>query len=278
MQEKSGGSGRPFPDGKPVAVVTGAGSGIGREIALALSRRGYAIVAAGRSRERLTALAERLETPCDLYFCDLADRLQVRALAEYVLEIRPEIVVNNAGFGVFGDVWDAPAERQAAMIDVNVTALHILTHAALNAMRERGTGRILNVGSSAGLLPGGPHMAGYYATKAYVVSLTGAIAEELREAGSRVTVSVLCPGPVDTDFNRVAGVRFALRGIDAARCAEAAVSGMLAGKTFIVPEARIRAAAFGARLVPRKLAMRLISGQQKKKEGPREAKGESHGH
>lgn len=252
-------------EGKKTALVTGASSGIGREIARILSEKGYAVTLVARSGGRLQALSETLPGS-RVYLCDLSRRAEVMALAEYIRETRPDALVNNAGFGLFGDVAEASPERMAEMIDVNVTALTLLTAAGLAAMKEKGEGRLLNVASSAGLLPGGPHMAVYYATKAYVVSVTGAAAQELAEAGSRVTVSALCPGPVETDFNRVAGVRFSLPGIDARRCAEAGVRGMLSGQTFIVPEARIRAAAFGVRLLPRKTAIRIISGQQKKKD------------
>ncbi|MCR4706841.1 MAG: SDR family oxidoreductase [Clostridiales bacterium] len=253
-------------DSRKTALVTGASSGIGREIARVLSEKGYDLILTARSGERLRKLAEELPGKSEVYAADLSRRGEVLALSEYIRETRPDAVVNNAGFGLFGDVSEASLERTAEMIDVNVTALTLLTQAALSSMTEKGEGRILNVASSAGLLPGGPHMAVYYATKAYVTSFTGAAAQELAEKKSRVTVSALCPGPVDTDFNRVAGVRFALPGIDAKACALAGVEGMLAGKTFIVPEMRIRAAVFGTRFLPRKTAIAIISGQQKKKD------------
>lgn len=253
-------------EGKKTAIVTGASSGIGREISHILSEKGYSVILVARSVGRLREITRELSGESDIYACDLSRRAEVLALSEYIKEIKPDVVVNNAGFGLFGDVAEASPERLAEMIDVNVTAVTLLTAASLTVMKEQEKGRVLNVASSAGLLPGGPHMAVYYATKSYVVSLTGAAAQELSEAGSKVTVSALCPGPVDTDFNRVAGVRFALKGIDARRCAEAGVEGMLTGKTFIVPELRIRAAAFGTRLLPRKTVIRLVSGQQRKKD------------
>lgn len=252
-------------EGEKKALVTGASSGIGREIARILSEKGYAVTLVARSADRLRALAAELPGDSEIYTADLSRRSEVLALSEYIREIQPEALVNNAGFGLFGDAQETPPGRMAEMIDVNVTAVTLLTAAALSAMEAGGGGRILNVASAAGLLPGGPHMAVYYATKAYVTSFTGAVAQELSEKKSPVTVSALCPGPVDTDFNRVAGVRFALPGIDAKTCAAAGVEGMLSGKTFIVPEARIRAAVLGARFLPRKAAIRLISGQQKKK-------------
>ena len=124
---------------------------------------------------------------------------------------------------------------------------------------------MLNVASSAGLLPGGPHMAVYYATKAYVVSLTGAAARELAEAGSRVTVSALCPGPVDTEFNSVADVEFALPGISARYCVRYAVRQMLRRQTIIVPTLRMKAAVTAGRIISPAVAVAITGRQQKKK-------------
>ena len=253
------------------ALVTGAGSGIGREMAKQLAAQGYSLILAARNEQRLRALARTLPVSCDIYVCDLSRRAEAQALAAYLGESRPEIVINNAGFGVFGDVGRVQTDRELAMIDVNVAAVHLLTAEALRMMRARGSGRILNVASSAGLFPGGPHMAGYYAGEAYVVSLTCAAAQELREEGSAITVSALCPGPVDTNFNRVAGVRFALPGIRAEDCARAGLEGMFEGKTIIVPERRLRLAAFAVRLLPRGLMLRLVSRQQQKKGAAGEA-------
>ena len=135
------------------------------------------------------------------------------------------------------------------------------------ARASQGFGTVLNVASSAGLLPGGPYMAGYYATKAYVVSLTRGIAEELREQHSPVYVCALCPGPVDTEFNDRAGVVFALKGISPALCVEEAMRGMLRGKTIIVPSALMRAATTAQHFVPTPLLMPIMARQQKKKLG-----------
>ena len=139
-------------------------------------------------------------------------------------------------------------------------------------MRADGTMMVLRrsiprMASSAGLLPGGPYMAGYYATKAYVVSLTRGIAEELREQHSPVYVCALCPGPVDTEFNDRAGVVFALKGISPALCVEEAMRGMLRGKTIIVPSALMRAATTAQHFVPTPLLMPILARQQKKKLG-----------
>ena len=153
------------------------------------------------------------------------------------------------------------------MIKVNVLAMHALCKFAVRKMQAQGFGTVLNVASSAGLLPGGPYMAGYYASKAYVVSLTRGVAEELREQHSPVYVCALCPGPVNTEFNDRAGVTFALKGISPELCVEEAMRGMLRGKTIIVPSALMRAATAAQRLVPIPLLMPIMARQQKKKLG-----------
>ena len=153
------------------------------------------------------------------------------------------------------------------MAKVNVLAMHRLFKFAVQKMEAQGFGTVLNVASSAGLLPGGPYMAGYYATKAYVVSLTRGVAEELREQHSPVYVCALCPGPVDTEFNDRADVVFALRGISPELCVEEAMRGMLHRKTIIVPSALMRAATTAQRLMPMPLLMPIVARQQKKKLG-----------
>jgi short-subunit dehydrogenase len=128
-------------------------------------------------------------------------------------------------------------------------------------------GYLLNVASSAGLLPAGPYMATYYATKAYVASLTRAVAQELKEIGSNVYVGALCPGPVDTEFNEVANVEFALSGISAKQCVSYAIRQMKRRKTVIVPSLSIRAATTLGRLIPQELCIRITGLQQKRKLG-----------
>ncbi len=152
------------------------------------------------------------------------------------------------------------------MLRVNVLAMHRLFKFVLKRWRRRASGAILNVASSAGLLPGGPYMAGYYASKAYVVSLTRGVAE-LREQHSPVYVCALCPGPVDTEFNDRADVVFALKGISPQLCVDEAMRGMLRHKTIIVPSALMRAATTAQKLVPTPLLMPIMARQQKRKLG-----------
>ena len=175
------------------------------------------------------------------------------------------MLVNNAGFGKLGDFTEISLEDELNMIDTNITALHILTKLYLKDFVEEDRGYILNVASSAGLMPGGPFMATYYATKAYVTSLTGAIYEELQTRGSRVSISALCPGPVDTEFNSVANAEFGVKSITAEYCAQTAVKGMFARKLMIIPERSISAAAKASGLAPRKLALAVTGRLQSAK-------------
>jgi hypothetical protein len=189
----------------------------------------------------------------------------VEALFTWIADKKIRIFINNAGFGDCGYFCDTDAQKELSMIDVNVKAVHLAMKLALRGMLRQESGYILNVASSAGLLPGGPYMATYYATKAYVTSLTRAVACELRERGSRVYVGALCPGPVDTEFNSVANVEFALKGISAEDCVDYAVNQMKKRKMIIVPTHAMRLALGCGRLLPADLLVRITAHQQRKK-------------
>ena len=174
-------------------------------------------------------------------------------------------MINNAGFGELGEFTETKLKNDINMINVNIKAVHILTKAVLPGFVRRDRGYIMNVASSAGLLPGGPYMSTYYATKAYVTSLTTAIHGELRDLKSNVHISMLCPGPVDTNFNNVANVKFALSGIPADYCAYYALCKMFTGKLTIVPTFTMKAGVFGSRFLPRQVLAFMTGHQQKKK-------------
>ena len=214
---------------KKYAVITGASSGIGTEFAKRLAAKGYALVLVARREDRLNALAKQLKkkTECEIYAADLTQRTECEKLCEWLADKDVEVFINNAGFGDYGEFAKTELDKDLDMIRLNVTALHLLTKRVVRRFRERGDGYLLNVASAAGLLPAGPYMATYYATKAYVTSLTRAVAQELKEEGSRVYIGCLCPGPVDTEFNAVANVEFALKGIRPGYCAGYALDMML---------------------------------------------------
>ena len=170
--------------------ITGASSGIGREFARRYARLGFRLILTARRKDRLDALAAQLVSEygsfCRVLPADLEQECELARLQRELADERIDIFINNAGFGVCGSFLETDAAAEEAMIKVNVLALHTLCKFAVQKMQAQGFGTVLNVASSAGLLPGGPYMAGYYASKAYVVSLTRGIAEELREAHSPV--------------------------------------------------------------------------------------------
>ena len=248
------------------ALITGASSGIGRDLARSLAARGCALILTARREDRLRALAEELPVPAKVLPADLADRAQVQALYEAVRGEDIDILVNNAGRGLFGPFDETSLEEELAMLDVNISALHILMKRFLPDLKARGRGHILNVASSAAFLPG-PLLSSYYASKAYVLRLSEAVAEELRRSGSRVTISVLCPGPVPTEFDQVADVRFSIPGSDCKAVARLAVEGTLQGKLLILPGVRMKAVHFFQRFVPDKVLSRLCWRVQRRKGG-----------
>ncbi len=250
------------------AVVTGASSGLGFEFAKQLSERGYKIVLVARRKDKLEKVQKILKTESIVIQADLSDRDQCIKLVEKLKDKDVEVFINNAGFGDCGRFYETDISKELGMIDVNVTAVHILMKLMLMKMKQKVHGYILNVASSAGLFPGGPYMATYYATKAYVTSLTQAVAREMREARSELYIGALCPGPVDTEFNDVADVEFALRGMSAKDCVSYALDQMFRKrKEIIVPTLRMKLAVFGTRLLPREQVIAMTGGQQKKKKG-----------
>lgn len=247
--------------------ITGASSGIGAEFARRYAAMGCRLILTARRTDRLEALAAELGAPCRILPADLAQPEECSRLCREVEKENIDILINNAGFGLCGSYLESDPEREAGMIRVNVAAMAQLFHFMVRKLHAQGGGTVLNVASSAGLLPGGPYMAGYYASKAYVVSLTRSVAQELREQHSPVTVCVLCPGPVDTEFNQNANVVFALKGITPQLCVEEALRGMLRHKTIIVPSAFMRLCTSAQKLLPAAVLMPIMSHQQKKKLG-----------
>lgn len=247
------------------ALVTGASSGIGTEIAKRLDSLGFRVILTARRRERLEELAAELTNEPIIITADLSDRKECFRLYEETKDLGVSVLINNAGFGLIGDFDKTDTERELSMLDVNCAAVHILTKLFIKDMIEKDRGFILNVASSAGLMPGGPLMAGYYASKAYVVSLTQSVAGEMRARGCNVSVSALCPGPVDTEFNDVAGCSFAVKAISPEECAEQALKGLFSRKTIIVPGAGMKLSAMASRIAPRKMVVNIARSVQSKK-------------
>ena len=232
------------------AIITGASSGIGREMATILDGMGYELILVARRGEKLAEVSRELRTPAEIMTMDLSKEENCYSLYERCKDKDVEILVNNAGFGAFGEFLNTDLSRDLEMVELNVKALHILTKLFLSEFKEKNCGKILNVASAAGFMPEGPMLSTYYATKAYVLSLSRAISKELKKSGSKVSVSALCPGPVKTEFDAVAGVDFKGVGMSAKRCAEIGISGMMKGKKVIIPGFFMKAGKFFTKILP----------------------------
>lgn len=250
---------------KNYAVITGASSGIGTEFAKRFAKDGYKLVLIARRRDRLEELSATLDTECLIITADISDMNECIRVAEELQSVPIDIFINNAGFGYCGETLNIENDIELNMIDLNVKAMHLLAKLMLERMVKENRGYILNVASSAGLLPAGPYMSSYYATKAYVTSYTKGVAEELRRRKSNVYIGCLCPGPVDTEFNKVANVEFALKGITAHFCANYAVTQMFKKKITIVPAFKMKALVVLSRFLPSNLYIRIAAKQQRKK-------------
>jgi len=248
------------------ALVTGASSGIGREIALYLSELGCDLIIAGRNKEKLEEVQRLVKTSTKIVVIDLADEKKIKDFYMIVKNENIDILVNNAGFGLFGDYLEADLLTELKMIDVNIKAVHILTRMFLKDMVKKDKGYILNVASSAGLLKGGPLMSTYYATKSYITSFSFAIYEELRRNKSNVKISVLCPGPVKTNFNNVAGVKFAMKSLDARYVARYAIRKMYHDhQLIIIPGFKVKLGVFFSRFLSVKRLLKITYKIQRRK-------------
>lgn len=246
------------------AIVTGASSGIGRDIARGLSARGYDLVLVARRENLLIDLKESLKTNAEIYVGDLSDMAECEKLCKKYGNEDIDIFVNNAGFGLCGNFLETDLDTELNMIDLNIKALHYLTKFFINKFDKEQKGFVLNVASSAAFMTG-PFMATYYSTKAYVLRLSRAIDEELRHKNSKTYISVLCPGPVKTEFDKVANVSFSLSGLESEYVAEYAVKKALSGKRVIVPGITMKLARFASKLVPDSVGAKVTLRAQQKK-------------
>ena len=248
-----------------MVLITGASSGIGTEFARAFSKKGCKLILVARRADRLHALAAELGTPCEVLPADLSEEKEVLRIAELTKDQKVDILINCAGFGLLGAETAVDLAEELNMIDVNIRAVHILTKIFLEQMIARNSGAILNVASSAGLLPAGPYLNTYYATKAYVASFTQGLAAELEDMRRNVYVAALCPGPVNTEFTTVARGSQWDNGISAEKCVSYAMKQMEKGKRVIVPGFTVRAGLFFSRFLSKKAIARFVGRFQKKK-------------
>lgn len=245
------------------ALITGATSGIGKCIAKELNKRGWELILTGRNEAVLKEMKEKFGR-CEIISADLSVKEEVFKVYRFCTNKGIDMLVNNAGYGIFGEFYETDLERELDMINVNIVAVHILMKLFLRDFRKQDKGIILNVASSAGFLTG-PLLSSYYASKNYVVRMSLAVAEELRREKSNVKITVLCPGPVDTNFNNRAGVTFSMKPISAEYVAQYAIKASLSGKLIAIPGFIVRAGITASRFVPNKLLSRLVYGMQKRK-------------
>lgn len=238
------------------ALITGASSGMGADMARVLVSEGYEVILVARRKGRLEKLAKELGDKARIIVKDVSSTFNCMELYNEVKKEDIDILINNAGFGVFGEFYKTSLDKELDMIDLNVKSLHTLTKLFLKDFVKKDRGYILNVASSAGFMAG-PLMASYYASKNYVVSLTCGIYEELKKNGSNVSVSVFCPGPVDTEFNKVARVHFSIKGMNSMDVSRYAVKKMFDEKLIIVPGIKMKAGLFFTRFIPRKLLLKI---------------------
>lgn len=246
------------------ALITGASSGIGLDIARYLATKKYELILVGRDKEKLEKIQETLPTKVTIIVADLSIEQKVKELYVLTAKENIDILINNAGFGSFGYFTETDLNKELSMIDTNIKAVHILTKAFLKDMEKRNSGYILNVSSSAAFQPG-PLMATYYATKSYVYQLTEALYYEQKKKKTNVHLSVLCPGPVATNFNNVAGVKFAVKPLSSSYVAKYAVDQMLKEKMLIIPGFKMKCVKFFERFASDKLLLRVAYRMQKKK-------------
>ena len=236
------------------ALITGASSGIGKNMAYVLANKGIDLILVARNKDELLKIKANVKVNVLVIELDLLKEKNVFKLYEMCKDRNIDILINNAGFGLFGLFTETDLDRELEMIDLNIKAYHILTKLFLKDFVEKDNGYILNVASSAGFMAG-PRLSTYYATKNYVLKLTMAINEELRQSGSNVVVSALCPGPVNTNFNKVAHGEFSIKEASPKYVAEYAINKLFKKKMIIIPTFRIKLGIFLLRILPYRIQL-----------------------
>lgn len=248
------------------ALITGASSGIGRDMARELAKRGCDLILVARRVNRLEEIKNEITgVSVETIECDVSTEENCTKLYNSVKDKGVDMLVNNAGFGLAGEFLSTDLNKELNMIKTNVVAVHMLTKLFLKDFAEKDRGIILNVASSAAYMAG-PYLSTYYATKNYVRRLTEAVYRELKEKNSNVSVSVLCPGSVNTEFNDVANVKFALKGLSSEYVARYAIEKALKGKLYIIPGLQMKLGVFLLRFIPNKLMLKISAHIQKKKQ------------
>lgn len=244
------------------ALVTGASSGLGRDMAKYLNSLGYELYLVSTNKKDLDREFKSYKNVHNYTF-DLRKEDECIKLYKELKDENIDILINNAGFGDAGNFTETSLDKEMDMINLNIKAYHILTKLFLKDFTKRNYGRILNVSSMAGFMPG-PYMATYYATKNYITSLSLAIYEELKKDKSNVKISIFCPGPVNTNFSNVADVKFNIPSISSEEAARIAINGMLEDKLIIVPN-NMKINHIFSKIIPIKLLLGINSKVQERK-------------
>lgn len=255
-----------------ISLITGASSGIGRDMAFEFADRGYDLILVARSFDRLKEVKNEIIKKYDkcnvlIMKCDVSNVESVKNLYNDVRKefVNIDVLVNNAGFGDCGKFYETDLEKDISMINTNILGLHVLTKLFLQDMVKVNKGYILNIASIAGFMPG-PLMATYYSTKAYVVRLTRAIAKELKVVNSKVRIAAFCPGPVNTEFNKNANVIFSLKGQSSSDVAKIGVNGLFkSNKVVYFSSILIRIVACLAKIMPESFMANQAYMTQKRK-------------
>lgn len=255
-----------------ISLITGASSGIGRDMAFEFADRGYDLILVARSFDRLKEVKNEIIEKYDkcnvlIMKCDVSNVESVKNLYNDIQKEfgNIDVLVNNAGFGDCGKFYETDLEKDISMINTNILGLHVLTKLFLQDMVKVNKGYILNIASIAGFMPG-PLMATYYSTKAYVVRLTRAIAKELKVVNSKVRIAAFCPGPVNTDFDKNANVTFSLKGQSSSDVAKIGVNGLFkSNKVVYFSSILIRIVACLAKIMPESFMANQAYMTQKRK-------------
>lgn len=246
------------------ALITGASSGIGLAIADELFDMGCSLVLVARDADKLNELKKKYGRKAKIVEMDLSSTYNCMELYEQCKNDKIDVVINNAGFGDCGFFDETDLNKELNMIDVNIKAVHTITKLFLNDFAKHNRGFILNVASIAAFAPG-PLMATYYATKTYVLNLTESIAKELELQKSNVYIGCLCPGPVNTNFDKRAGVTFSMKGMSKEKVAKYAVKEMFKKKQIIIPGLKTKLGYKATKMLSdEKLSKFIFNGQKKK--------------
>lgn len=255
------------------AIITGASSGIGKEIARCLLSR-FDVILVARNEDKLKNVTKEFNKisikyhynhDARYYVCDVSKVSDCNNLYNKYHDYDVQILVNGAGFGALGDFEKIDIEREVSMINTNITGVHVLTKLFLKDMLKKNRGYILNIASSASYMPGSPYMATYYATKAYVLNLTRAIAKEKNVRKSNVYIGSLCPGPVDTNFNNASGIDAKAKGLSARHVAKYTIRKMFAKKELILPGLIVKLTYFGSKIIPNFILLKFATKWQENK-------------